>query len=122
MDVLPPRAEVAEPVQEMPADLETVEPEPESDFSARPVAEAPAEEVTEPVEAPAEPDEPADKTVEESEEPDESEKPAAAKPATPVAPHQAGVTLAIVATIVIVLGLSAMMVYAYLQSSDLGVL
>lgn len=123
MDVLPRRAEaeaaeVAEPVQEMPADIEVVEPTPEPEVVARP-AEAPAEEVNEPVEAPKESSE-AD--TDEEVDVDEPEEPVITKPTVPKAPRQPGVTLAIVATVIIVLGLATLIVYAYLQSPEAGVL
>lgn len=76
--------------------------------------DAPAAKLSEDAKKPA-PDEPANKPA--SEEP--ATKPAIAKaPPTVKAPRQPGVTTAIAATVVIVLGLAVLAVYAYLRTNN----
>jgi hypothetical protein len=81
------------------------------DVVAPPPVEAPADAPAGPIAAPAD----SDKNEEIAEKP-KDEKPAAAERPTPPKPAKPGVAGAIVATVIIVLGLAALATYAYLKT------
>lgn len=120
MDVRKPKPVSAAPASvRKPDDVKA--PEKAVETSLTPVATEPG--APKPPLAPAvPPEETSEKTEDPAnklEEPKKAEKPMVTKPPKP--PRQPGIGLAIFATMVIVLGLSALATYAYLRTNNIAV-